>query len=173
MTLSYFVVFSSKFYKMFFFLIVNTWRSHIILTRLLFILINNEYQHRSSKWLNGAMPLAELTHWGPVMHICVSKLTINGSNNYLSPDRRQAIIWTNAGILLIGPLRTNFSEISISKFVHIHSRKCMWKCRLESGGHFLSASMFYGWQRFSTSYIALLGHTGPAESILRDYCKVW
>ena len=27
--------------------------------------------------------------------------------------RRQAIIWTNAGILLIGPLGTNFSEISI------------------------------------------------------------
>ena len=46
-------------------------------------------------------------------HICVSKLTINGSDNGFSPDRRQAIIWTNAGILLIGPLRTNFSEILI------------------------------------------------------------
>ena len=55
----------------------------------------------------------ELTHWGRVMHICVSKLTIIGSDNGLSPDRRQAIIWTNAGILLIGPLGTNFSEISI------------------------------------------------------------
>ena len=29
------------------------------------------------------------------------------------PDRRQAIIWTNDGLLLIGPLGTNFSEISI------------------------------------------------------------
>ena len=46
-------------------------------------------------------------------HICVSKLTIIGSDNGLSPDRRQAIIWTNAGILLIGSLGTNFSEISI------------------------------------------------------------
>ena len=27
-----------------------------------------------------------------------------------SPGRRQAIMWTNAGILLIGPLGTNFSE---------------------------------------------------------------
>ena len=54
-----------------------------------------------------------LTHWGRVTHICVSKLTIIGSDNGLSPDRRQAIIWTNAGILLIGPLGTNFSEISI------------------------------------------------------------
>ena len=46
-------------------------------------------------------------------HICVSKPTIIGSDNGLSPYRRQAIIWTNGGILLIGPLGTNFSEISI------------------------------------------------------------
>ena len=54
-----------------------------------------------------------LTHWGRVTHICVSKLTIIGSDNSLSPDRRQAIIWTNAGLLLIGTLGTNFSEILI------------------------------------------------------------
>ena len=54
-----------------------------------------------------------LTHWGRVTHVCVSKLTIIGSDNGLSPDRRQAIIWTNAGILLHGPLGTNFSEILI------------------------------------------------------------
>ena len=54
-----------------------------------------------------------LTHWGPVTHICVSKQTIIGSDNGLSPGRRQAIIWTNAGILLIGTLGTNFSEILI------------------------------------------------------------
>ena len=46
------------------------------------------------------------------MHIYISKLTIIGSNNGLSPVRRQAIIWTNAGILLIGPLGTNFYENS-------------------------------------------------------------
>ena len=54
-----------------------------------------------------------LTHWGRVTHICVNKLTIIGSDNGLSPGRRQAINWTNAGILLIGPLGTNFSEILI------------------------------------------------------------
>ena len=54
-----------------------------------------------------------LTHWGRVTHICVGKLSIIGSDNGLSPSRRQAIIWTNAGILLIGTLGTNFSEISI------------------------------------------------------------
>ena len=54
-----------------------------------------------------------LTHWGRVKHICVNKLTIISSDNGLTPGRRQAIIWTNAGILLIGPLATNFSEIVI------------------------------------------------------------
>ena len=54
-----------------------------------------------------------LTHWGRVTHICVGKLIIIGSDNGLSPERRQAIIWPNAGILLIGPLGTNFSEIFI------------------------------------------------------------
>ena len=54
-----------------------------------------------------------LTHWGRVTHICVSNLTIIGSDNGLSPGRHQAIIWNNAGILSIGLLGTNFSEILI------------------------------------------------------------
>ena len=54
-----------------------------------------------------------LTHWGQVTHICIGKLTIIGSDNGLLPCWHQAIIWTNAGILLIGPLGTNFSEILI------------------------------------------------------------
>ena len=53
------------------------------------------------------------TLWGRVTHICVSKQTIIGSDNGLSPGRRQAIIWTNAGILLIGTKGTNFSEVLI------------------------------------------------------------
>ena len=54
-----------------------------------------------------------LTHWGRGTHICIGKLTTIGSDNGLSPCRRQAIIWTNAGILLIRPLGTNFTEILI------------------------------------------------------------
>ena len=54
-----------------------------------------------------------LTDWGQVMHICISKLTIIGSDDGLLPGRYQAISWTNAGILWIGPLWTNFSEIPI------------------------------------------------------------
>ena len=47
-------------------------------------------------------------------YIYVGKLTIIGSDNGSSPGRRQAIIWTNAGILLIWPLWIKFSEIIIA-----------------------------------------------------------
>ena len=50
---------------------------------------------------------------GRVMHMCISKLTNIGSDNGLLPGWRQAIIWTNAGMLLIGPLGTHRSEILI------------------------------------------------------------
>ena len=56
---------------------------------------------------------SSLTHWGRVMHICVSKLNIIGSDNGLLHGRCQAITWTNANLLSIGPLETNFSEILI------------------------------------------------------------
>ena len=45
--------------------------------------------------------LVKSNHWGRVTYICVSKLTLVGSDNGLSPCRRQAIIWANAGIWLI------------------------------------------------------------------------
>ena len=44
-------------------------------------------------------------------HICVNNLTIIDWDNGLSPSRRQAIIWTNGGILLMRNLGTDFSEI--------------------------------------------------------------
>ena len=62
-----------------------------------------------------------LTHWGWVTHICVGNLTIIGSDNGLLPGRRQAITWTNVGIVLIGPLGTNFSEMLIE--IHTFSFK--------------------------------------------------
>ena len=67
-------------------------------------------------------------------HICVSKLTIIGSDNGLSPGRRQAIIWTNDGILLIRTLGTNFneilSEIRSFSFKKMHLRMSSAKWRL-------------------------------------------
>ena len=50
---------------------------------------------------------------GRVTHICVGNLAIIGSDNCLSPGRCHAIIWTDAGILLIGPSETDFNEILI------------------------------------------------------------
>ena len=66
-------------------------------------------------------------------HICVGNLTIIGSDNGLSPDRRQAIIWANAGILLIGPWGTHFSEIVIGiqafSFTKMHLKMASAKWR--------------------------------------------
>ena len=80
-------------------------------------------------------PISEtpLTHWGPVTHICVGKLTIIGSDNGLSPGRRQAIIWTNAGLLSIETLQTYFSEnlIKIQPFsfkkMHVKTSSAKWR----------------------------------------------
>ena len=74
-----------------------------------------------------------LTHWGQVMHICVSNLATIGSDNCLSPSRHQAIIGTNAGILLIGPKGTNLSEVSNElhtfsfKKMHLNVSSVKWQ----------------------------------------------
>ena len=65
------------------------------------------HQHSSKDEYN--IPMA-LIQWDRVTHICVSKLGIIGSNNGLSPGRRQAIICINGVILLIA---TNINEILI------------------------------------------------------------
>ena len=84
--------------------------------------------------------LTILTYWGRVTHICVGKLTIIDSDNGLSPGRRQAIIWNNPGILLIGHWGANFSEILIG-IQTFSFKKMHLKCRLRNGVHFVSASM--------------------------------
>ena len=74
-----------------------------------------------------------LTHWGRVTHICVENLISIASDNGLSPGRRQTIIWTNAGILLIGPLGTSFSEILseirtfLFKKLHLKTSCANWR----------------------------------------------
>ena len=45
--------------------------------------------------------------------ICVRKLPIIGSYNGLLSGKHQVIIWTNLGLLLIGPLGTNLRELLI------------------------------------------------------------
>ena len=73
------------------------------------------------------------TYWGRVTHISVGKLTTIGSDNGVVPGRHQVIIWTSAGILLIGPLGTNFSEILIGiqtfsfKKMHLKMSSAKWR----------------------------------------------
>ena len=84
----------------------------------------------STKYLPHSMPL---THWGRVMHICISNLTITGSDNGLSPGQHQAIIWPNARILLIGTQGTKFSEMSSKiltfsfKKMHLRVSAAKWQ----------------------------------------------
>ena len=92
-----------------------------------------------------------LTHSGQVTHICVGNLTIIGSVNGLSPGRRQAIIWTNDGILLIWPLGTNFSEILIEipifSFQKMQLKMSSAKCRpFCLGLNVLTKPIWSGWR---------------------------
>ena len=72
-----------------------------------------------------------LTHWGRVMHICVGNLTIISSDNGLLPGLRQAIIWTNAGILLNGPLWTKLQwNLNLNSIIFIKKNAFMWSTKL-------------------------------------------
>ena len=96
-----------------------------------------------------------LTHWGRVTHICVGKLTNIGSDNGVSPGRRQAIIWTNARIVLFGPLGANISEflVVIHTFsfnkMHLKMSSAKWRPNKNylygrlSSGHFLASICVY------------------------------
>ena len=97
-------------------------------------------------------------------HISVSKLTIIGSDNGLSPDRRQAIIWTNAGILLIWTLGTNFTEISSEihafsfKKMHLKMSSAKWRpfCL---GLNVLNCVMFFfSFRALKWVYLLTLNH---------------
>ena len=74
-----------------------------------------------------------LTHWDRVTHKCFNKITIICSDNGLSLGQRQVIIWTNAEIMLIGPLGTYFNEILTeiqkSSFNKMHSNMSSAKWR--------------------------------------------
>ena len=120
------------------------WSDHHLLTPWL---LSKRYRHNRWKatWncVQLKYPLShpdDLTHWGRVTHICVSKMTNIGSDNGLSPGRCQAIIWTNAGILLIGPLWTNFSEILI-EILTFSFKKVRLKVSSGKWRPFVSASM--------------------------------
>ena len=68
-----------------------------------------------------------LSQWNRVTHICISNITITGSDNGLSSARRQAIIYANAGLLSIGTLGTNFSEILYISIQENPFENVVWK----------------------------------------------
>ena len=110
-------------------------------------------------------------NWGRVTHICASELTINGSDCGLSLDRRQAIIWTDAGLLLIWSFGTNFGEIleiCISSFKKMHL-----KCRLRNVCHFVSALSYWGKGiHISVSKLTIIG-SGNGLSPGRHQTIIW
>ena len=79
------------------------------------------------KWPRTDQSKTKTCHWGRVAHICVSKLTIIGSDNGLSPGRRQAIVWTNARILLIRPPKGRINNI-----LALVQIKLPWNCNRNS-----------------------------------------
>ena len=97
----------------------NNYKHHIIelkstsLTGYIKFNCSHSCQRFSANDVMNCRRICLLTHWGRVTHTCISKIILIGSDNGLSPCRRQPIIWTNAAILLIGPLGTNFNEIFI------------------------------------------------------------
>ena len=109
-----------------------------------------------------------LTHRGRVTHICVNKITIIDSDNGLSPSRHQAIIWTNVGKLLIGPLGTNFSEILIeihtSSFKKLHLKMSSGKRR----PFCLSLNVL----RWPYTVVEVYNMIGISEILTMDACSI-
>ena len=78
-------------------------------------IIHNRPAHNATKsymyyFIDTAGPIHELVN-----------LTTIAPHNCLLPVRCQTIIWYNVGLLVIGPLGTNFSETGIRN--HFYSRK--------------------------------------------------
>ena len=90
--------------------------------------INNDWRYLSLVWSICSSKVNSLSR---VTHICVTKLTIIGSDNGLVP--------TSAGILLIRTLETNFSEI-LGK-IHSFSFKKMHLKMSSANGHLFSLGL--------------------------------
>ena len=110
-------------------------------------------------------------------HRCVSKLTIIGSDNGLSPGRRQAIIWTNVGILLIRTFGTNFSEIlseihafSLKK-IHLKMSSAKWRqfCLGFNVWTPLLLKLVYLSSQIGRRHVGLLSRSWPMRPVTRSF----
>ena len=106
-------------------------------------------------------------------HICVSQIITIVSDNGLSPDRRQAIIWNNDGILSFGPVERHFSEILIE--IYAFSFKKM-NLKMSSGKWRPSCPglnvLIYEPQLCSVSYAAHhMGNTVSRKNVWENISK--
>ena len=109
---------------------------------------HSDHEHKAAGPTNSQCWNPEFPFINSLRHLCIGTLTIIGSDNSLSPGRHQAIIWTSVGILLTGPMGTNFSEILIEidtfpfKKIHMNmSSGKLWPFCL--GLHVLSSEASY------------------------------
>ena len=100
----------------------------LIYNRQLVVLLTNQILQR----INSLLRWNPLTHWGRGTQLSVGKLIIIGSYNGLSPDRRQAIIWTNARFIVNWTLANTFQWkfIQIQQFslkkMHVKMSSAKW-----------------------------------------------
>ena len=108
---------------------IDSWVNGLIPYQICYL---NQWWHISLMYSHAAMQ-KKINSLRPSDSYMVCKLTIIASDNGLSPGRRQAIIWNNAGILSIGLLGTNFSEILIKiltfsfKKMHLNVSSVKWR----------------------------------------------
>ena len=110
------------------------------------------------------------------MHISISNLNISGSDNGLSPSRCQAIIRTNAEILLIEPLGTSFSEIFIRihafsyKKMHLNMSTGIWWpfCLVPNALKHCGGEIW-----FLTTLMMLMEHNGRANIVPAHEGGLW
>ena len=90
------------------------------------MIYSSAWQHQKD---NRSKTVWDLNYWSGMTHICVSKLTIIGSDNGWSPGGHQVIIWINAETLFIWPVETQFNEISIKYNKKMRLKTRSTKCR--------------------------------------------
>ena len=100
------------------------------------------------------------------------------SDNGLSPVRRQAIIWTNAGILLIGPLGTNFREIVIGiqtfSLTKLHLKTSSAKWRLSCLGlNELSNHVTWGLQAITWTDVDLSSARSIDIHLKKEFYRIY
>ena len=115
-----------------------------------------------------------LTQWGWVLHICISKLTTTGSHNSLLPGWHQAIILTNAGIVNRTP-RNNFREILIEihtfSFKRIHLKRSSGKWRPFCLSLMLTQAMIT-WLMLTQAMVTWLTHTFKHQQTSMNYMLI-